>query len=228
MITWFHGPLLEVLDIADASAANAAGYAGCIGGCLGGCLFPTRGAIPSWNSWVATRSNTSALQVIPNPHPAWPAARPAPPPAAPHTVRCGDVGRLSPEKRPELLIDTLTQLPQHYALQITGEGSLKSTLQIDAAARAPGRIQWQGFQPATPALYQAHHVTLLTSAYEGCPMAVLESWRPVCPALVCRSLHCVMLGSHMPYALAEDHSGSALAQAVLRVMSTPTDFSSGI
>ena len=32
-----------------------------------------------------------------------------------------------------------------------------------------------------------------------------------------------MLGSHMPYALAEDHSGSALAQAVLRVMSTPAE-----
>ncbi len=38
-----------------------------------------------------------------------------------------------------------------------------------------------------------------------------------------------MLGSHMPYALAEDHSGSALAQAVLRVMSTHgPNFSSGI
>ena len=32
-----------------------------------------------------------------------------------------------------------------------------------------------------------------------------------------------MLGSHMPYALAEDHSGSALAQAMLRVMSTPAE-----
>jgi hypothetical protein len=44
---------------------NAAGYAGCIGDCLGWCLFPTMDAIPSWNSWVATRQHTSVCRSFP-------------------------------------------------------------------------------------------------------------------------------------------------------------------
>ena len=224
VITWFHGPLLEVLDRAHASAAKRR-WLRWLYRRLPWLVFVSHQGRDSFMQFMGGDASAhQCLQVIPNPHPAWPAARPAPPPAAPHTVRCGYVGRLSPEKRPELLIDTLTQLPQHYALQITGEGPLERALQHESAVRVPGRIQWQGFQPATPALYQAHHVTLLTSAYEGCPMAVLESLAAgvPCVGVPIPALR-EMLGSHMPYALAEDHSGSALAQAVLRVMSPPAE-----
>ena len=224
VITWFHGPLLEVLHRAHASAAKRR-WLRWLYRRLPWLVFVSNHGRDSFMQFMGGDASAhQCLQVIPNPHPAWPAARPAPPPAAPHTVRCGYVGRLSPEKRPELLIDTLTQLPQHYALQITGEGPLARALQHESAVRAPGRIQWQGFQPATPALYQAHHVTLLTSAYEGCPMAVLESLAAgvPCVGVPIPALR-EMLGSHMPYALAEDHSGSALAQAVLRVTSTPAE-----
>ncbi len=127
VITWFHGPLLEVLDRAIRfHCTNCCGPgAGCTGGCLGWCSFPTSGRYPSWNSWVTTRQHTSACRSFPTRTLPGPAARPAPPPGC---AAHGDVAMWAAchqKSAPELLIDTLTQLPQHYALQITGEGSFE-------------------------------------------------------------------------------------------------------
>lgn len=223
VITWFHGPLLDVLENAKSSSAKRR-WLRWLYRRLPWMVFVSHHGRDSFLQFMGGQMVArQQSQVIPNPHPDWSTApvsqnKPA------GTIRCGYVGRLSSEKRPEVLLDTLDYLPEHYELRITGEGPMQRALQSDAAVRAPGRIQWQSFQPATPALYQAHHVTLLTSAYEGCPMAVLESLAAgvPCAGLPIPALQ-EMLSKDMPYALAEDMRPSALAQAVLRVGAMPAN-----
>lgn len=221
VITWFHGPLLEVLESAKASTTKRR-WLRWLYRRLPWVVFVSHHGRDSFHEFMGEqRAARQYSEVIPNPHPDWPTAS-AGQSELSRTVRCGYVGRLSPEKRPELLLDTLGHLPEHYELQITGEGPLQEALQSAAAVRTPARVRWQKFQPATPALYQAHHLTLLTSSYEGCPMAVLESLAAgvPCAGLPIPALQ-EMLGADMPYALAKENSASALAQAVLRMSAMP-------
>lgn len=219
VIAWFHGPVHDVLNSANAHPAKRR-WLRWLYRRLPWLVFVSQHGRDSYLQLMEGHTHRQQqLRVVSNPHPTWNkplqnAPLPAPPP-----WRCGYVGRLSPEKRPELLLDTLSELPPAYHLQITGEGPLKAQLQrMGEPLLARGRLQWQGFQPAAPALYRAHHLTLLASHYEGCPMSVLESLAAgvPCAGLPIPALQ-EMLGAHMPYALADECSSSALARAVLRI-----------
>ncbi|MEJ6024055.1 glycosyltransferase [Ramlibacter sp. PS4R-6] len=134
----------------------------------------------------------------------------------PGSRRLGFVGRLSAEKQPHVLIETLAVLPPDYGLTVVGTGALAPALVEKGRAEiASGRLQFAGQQAITAASYRQWDVTLLCSAYEGYPLVLLESLAsgvpvvstPIPPAAE-------MLARHAPYMVARDASPQALAEAV--------------
>ena len=135
----------------------------------------------------------------------------------------GYVGRLSTEKRPHLLLDTLRFLPEQAQLGIVGEGPLHRHMVHDGMdLLAQGRVHFLGKHPCGESLYKPWQMTLLTSRYEGCPMTALES-------LAC-GVPCVSLpipamrelyDRDAPYLLARGDAPVALAEAVMTVQSLP-------
>lgn len=140
---------------------------------------------------------------------------PAAPPRRP-TRRLGFVGRLSAEKRPQVLLEMLRALPAEYRLEIVGAGPLAPALAEQGRAEiAAGRLHFAGQQEIDAATYRRWDATVLASSYEGYPLVLLESLAsgvpvattPIPPALE-------MLGRHAPYMIARDATPQALADSV--------------
>jgi len=135
----------------------------------------------------------------------------------------GYIGRLSQEKRPHLLLETLRALPDDAHLSLVGDGVLRPELE-DAGKdlMASGRLKFLGRQVSNRNLYTPYQVTLLTSLYEGCPMAALESLAcgVPCVALPIPAMR-ELFAQDAPYLLAHDETPQALATAVLNLMRTP-------
>ena len=121
-------------------------------------------------------SGLDSVVVIPN------AAFPSVPSADRATVRARlgtplDVpvalcpARLEPQKRHDVLLDAWAQIPGDAELWLAGDGSLRSALE----ARAPGRVRFLGTRTDVRDLLEAADVTVLTSDWEGMPIALLES-----------------------------------------------------
>jgi glycosyltransferase involved in cell wall biosynthesis len=159
------------------------------------------------------------MQVIHNPSPA-----PSQPSCvADGLVRLGFVGRLSPEKRPALLLQTLQLLPSRHCLTIVGEGPLMKDLEkAGSALMAQGRLLLAGAMPADSDLYGSWDLTLMCSAYEGYPMAALESLAAgvACVSTPLPALQ-EMLGPEAHRWIARDDSAQALARAIEEALQMP-------
>jgi glycosyltransferase involved in cell wall biosynthesis len=134
----------------------------------------------------------------------------------------GYVGRLSAEKRPQLL-DTLRYLPDEAQLGIVGEGPLHRKMVHDGMdLMYQGRVHFLGKHPSGESLYKPWQMTLLTSRYEGCPMTALESLACGVP---CVSLPIPAMRElydlDAPYLLARGDAPVSLAEAVMTVLSLP-------
>jgi len=137
----------------------------------------------------------------------------------------GYIGRLSQEKRPHLLLETLRALTTEAQLCIVGDGVLRPELEnAGKDLMADGRLKFLGHQVSNRSLYTPYQVTLLTSKYEGCPMTALES-------LAC-GVPCVgfpipalreLFAYDAPYLLAHDETPQALAIAVLNLVRIPLE-----
>jgi len=165
-----------------------------------------------------------ALQDTPAPSQPEPDPPNRPPRAGtPPPVRIGCVTRLSPEKRPGLALQALRLLPAHHHLTLLGDGPLQDSLSAEGRDLLHnGRLQMPGAQTVTLQTYADWDLSLLCAAYEGYPMAALESLAagvacvgPPLPALQ------EMLGPQAAKWLAEDDSPAALARAVERCLQTP-------
>jgi glycosyltransferase involved in cell wall biosynthesis len=135
----------------------------------------------------------------------------------------GYVGRLSAEKRPHLLLDTLRFLPEEAQLGIVGDGPMHRKMTHDGMdLMYQGRVHFLGKHPSGTSLYKPWHMTLLTSRYEGCPMTALESLACGVP---CVSLPIPAMRElydlDAPYLLARGDAPVALAEAVMTVRSLP-------
>ncbi len=138
-------------------------------------------------------------------------------------ILLGYVGRLSAEKRPHLLLDTLRFLPSDAQLGIVGEGPMHRKMIHDGMdLMVQGRVHFLGKHPSGASLYKPWQMTLLTSRYEGCPMTALESLACDVP---CVSLPIPAMRElydlDAPYLLARGDSPVALAEAVMTVQSLP-------
>ena len=135
------------------------------------------------------------------------------------------IGRLSQEKRPHLLLETMRALPDDAHLSVVGDGVLRSELE-DAGKdlMTNGRLKFLGRQVCNQNLYIPYQVTLLTSKYEGCPMTALESLAcgVPCVALPIPAMR-ELFALDAPYLLAHDETPQALAIAVLNLMRLPKE-----
>jgi glycosyltransferase involved in cell wall biosynthesis len=98
------------------------------------------------------------------------------------------VGRLVPEKRPDLLIEAFGRVPGDHRLAIVGDSSYTSdyTSRLrELAARDP-RVVFTGFAfgDQLAALYQHAGVFVQPSALEGLPLTLLEAVANDAPVLV--------------------------------------------
>jgi glycosyltransferase involved in cell wall biosynthesis len=88
----------------------------------------------------------------------------------------GWVGRLSPEKGPDLMLRALRHLPPDARLSMVGEGTLGASLEAQSVAAGLGdRVRWHGPVPEAGRLMAAFDAVALSSRTEGTPMSVLEA-----------------------------------------------------
>ncbi|MEU7790751.1 glycosyltransferase [Amycolatopsis sp. NPDC049159] len=91
------------------------------------------------------------------------------------------LARLEPQKRHDVLLDAWAAVECDAVLWLAGDGSLRADLERRAEALGR-RVEFLGTRADVPDLLAAADVTVLTSDWEGLPLAVLESMaagRPV-------------------------------------------------
>ena len=158
------------------------------------------------------------LHVVPN---AWPEGDPPLPRdrarrmlAVPEgRFHVGWVGRLSPEKGPDVLLaalESLSDLP--LAVSVLGDGRSRAPLEALAARRGLAqRVRWLGNRPGAGRLFSAFDVFVLSSRAEGTPMAMLEAMAAGAPIVatavggipdVVSSREAVLIAPEDPAALA--------------------------
>jgi glycosyltransferase involved in cell wall biosynthesis len=87
------------------------------------------------------------------------------------------VGRLDPEKAPELLLDMLRELGDGYRLTIVGTGKLEERIRV-AAARFGDRVRMLGYVEQGPdlfGLYRRSDVFVHVARTEGLPQVLIEA-----------------------------------------------------
>ncbi|MFY7962862.1 MAG: glycosyltransferase family 4 protein [Elsteraceae bacterium] len=120
------------------------------------------------------------------------AALPGPVTLIPNFVRCpaelpnrpqrrpviGFVGRMSPEKGPDLFFDLAERLKERCDFVLFGDGPMRAAL---AAHPAAGRVALRGFVPSMALHWGEMDLLCLSSRHEGLPMAALEAMAYGCP-----------------------------------------------
>lgn len=88
----------------------------------------------------------------------------------------GWVGRLSPEKGPDLFLDAVEHLDLPAVAVLVGEGPERDRLAVRAASRT-GRctVRLLGRQDDAASLMSAYDVVVISSRREGTPMVLLEA-----------------------------------------------------
>lgn len=242
LVTWVHGPLLDVLNMSKASwwkrrwLKHVYGYVDqfvCVSktteDSLLGFLSKERALNANREKSSTTSSKKTARSVvIPNGLAAL-ADNGGPfvfDVHAPSTnLSIGYIGRLSEEKRPHLLLAALRLLPIGTQLCIAGDGVLQSSLEnLGKDLMMNGQLKFLGRQASSRNLYTPYQVTLLTSQYEGCPMTALESLAcgVPCVALPIPAMR-ELFSNDAPYLLAHDETSQALATAILNLARIPAE-----
>jgi glycosyltransferase involved in cell wall biosynthesis len=94
----------------------------------------------------------------------------------------GYVGRFSPEKRPEALIEAVRRLPARFRLVFVGWGDLRHNLLDLASRRIPGRLSVVQANDDLGNYYAAMDAFCFPSEFEGFGLVLLEAMmcaRPV-------------------------------------------------
>jgi glycosyltransferase involved in cell wall biosynthesis len=213
-VVWVHSPVTRVVRLAGSSTPKQAlmrftyRHAPVIVGCSRECL-------DALDSFCGSASPGQRRAVIRN------TARPAffrtdGASRLPGMPRVGFMGRLSPQKRPQAIIDALAFVPTEYELEMVGAGPLQPILTVQGGEQlAKGRLRFCGHEEVGPDTFRRWSATLLASEYEGYPLVLLESLAsgvpvvstPIAPAIE-------MLAHRAPYMLAGDDSPQSIADAV--------------
>jgi glycosyltransferase involved in cell wall biosynthesis len=230
LVSWVHGPLQDVLKEARASVLKKT-WLRLIYRQVDHFVSVSRTTENSLLGFVKQLHRTQHSHVVPNAMAPMPAGQPIhvhaghggesgiPP------LLLGYVGRLSTEKRPGLLLDTLRFLPDEAQLGIVGDGPLhRHVAHQGMDLLMQGRLHFLGKHPSGVSLYTPWDITLLTSRYEGCPMTALESLAcgVPCVALPIPALR-ELFDRDAPYLLARGDAPVALAEAVMTVLSLPPE-----
>jgi len=143
--------------------------------------------------------------------------------------KIGFVGRLSPEKGPDVFIEAARILAGHSAMfefYIAGQGTLRNQLQDQAYKNDLGdKIHFLGFlgQEELKEFYQSLNVLLVTSHTEGLPMTILEAQAMNVPVVATDVGGVGEIIEHGINGLLEkDNNAEGLAQKVLFLWRNPT------
>lgn len=100
------------------------------------------------------------------------------PPERAGGLRIGYVGRLAPQKRPDLVVQAFTRMAQPAQLVVVGDGPERSRVEsLVADSPARDRISLSGFVPhdAIPGVLAGLDVLVLPSAYEEMGSVLVEA-----------------------------------------------------
>ncbi len=230
LVSWVHGPLLDVLHEARASFAKKM-WLHLLYKQVNQFVCVSRTTENSLLSFMGALHKQQNSAVVPNGLPLMAEGQPLhvhaghggesglPP------LLLGYVGRLSAEKQPRWVIDVMRFLPDHAQLGIVGDGPLHRQLVHDGIdLLQQGRVHFLGKHPSGKSLYTPWQVTLMASRFEGCPMTALESLAcgVPCVALPIPAMR-ELYDLDAPYLLARGDAPVALAEAVMTVLSLPPE-----
>jgi glycosyltransferase involved in cell wall biosynthesis len=106
------------------------------------------------------------------------------PPTSTHGFHWLAVGRLHAVKDYATLLHAFAMLPQSARLTIAGSGPLENTLRLQAEElNVQDRVQFLGFQNDVRQLMQSSDAFVLSSRWEGLPVALMEACACQLPAV---------------------------------------------
>jgi glycosyltransferase involved in cell wall biosynthesis len=135
------------------------------------------------------------------------------------------VGRLTRQKRVDLMIEALRRLPEPRAeLSVLGEGPLRGALERHAARLGlTERVHFEGFQTNPYARMATSDIFVLASDYEGLPNAMIEAQGLGLPAVAtdCRYGPSEIVDPGVSGLLVPTGDAAALAAALARLAGDP-------
>lgn len=133
----------------------------------------------------------------------------------------GWVGRLSPEKGPDVLVEALALLKDlPFTASIIGDGPERGRLRArGAAVGVTDRILWHGAKPEASRLFPAFDVLVLSSRTEGTPIVLFEAMAAGAPIVATRVGGVEDVVTPTEAVLVTPESPAALADAIRAVWS---------
>jgi glycosyltransferase involved in cell wall biosynthesis len=134
-------------------------------------------------------------------------------------------GRLDTVKDYSTLLRAMHELPAWARLVIAGEGPLQNDLlQLSARLGLENRVRFLGFEPDVKRWMQAADGFVLSSSWEGLPMALLESAACALPAVATEvpGTREIIFNGWTGW-LTPAGDADALSKAMLTVMQTPPE-----
>lgn len=137
----------------------------------------------------------------------------------------GWVGRVSPEKGPDVLVDALERVRlSGVTVSVIGDGPERAPLSRRAEALPEGReVRWHGSVPSAYRLFRAFDVFVLSSRSEGTPMVLLEAMAAGVPVVATSVGGVPDVVSRDEAYLVPPEDPDALADAVARVRDRPEE-----
>ncbi len=137
----------------------------------------------------------------------------------------GWIGRVSPEKGPDLLLDAMRPLGPTARGVVIGDGPLRAPLEAASRAALGDRVTWCGAVPDAGALVGAFDVVVLSSRTEGTPMVLLEAMAAGVPVAAFAVGGIPAVVSDREAFLAPPGDAAALARAIAAALGDRADAS---
>ena len=136
-------------------------------------------------------------------------------------VVIGWVGRLSPEKGLDVLLESLVQVPGP-TLSVLGVGRQHAALVRQAERLGiAGRLRWRGLVPDAARLYRAFDLFVLSSRTEGTPIALFEAMAAEVPIVATAVGGVPDVVTDQEALLVPSESPDVLARAISSVLDQP-------
>jgi len=137
-------------------------------------------------------------------------------------LRVGFVGRLSPEKGPDVLLSAAARIDAAIQLSFVGEGRERPALETRAQEMGVGsRVTWHGAVPDAARLLAAFDVLVLSSRTDGTPIVLFEAMAAGVPIVASAVGGMPELLTAADAVLVPPDDPAALAESIARVLLSP-------
>ena len=137
-------------------------------------------------------------------------------------LRIGFVGRLSPEKGPDVLIEATKHIDPLITVSFVGDGRMRQVLVDRARAlNLEKRVVWHGIIPDAGRLLAAFDLLVLSSRTEGTPIILLEALSAGIPVVTTTVGGVPDMVSDKEAVLVPSEDPTALARGIERCLADP-------